>query len=102
MTGTHYNQPMKPEDTVNELLDDIRAIKDPVERFKAATEAGEVARTTFMAGARQIRQEAVTELRDQDMSLADISKLLGIDRTRLHQISTGVTGGKRKPKEERS
>lgn len=88
---------MKPEDTVIEMLDTIRAIEDPAERFKAATEAGEVARTTFMAGARQIRQDAVRELRDSGMSLGEISKLLGIDRTRLHQISEGVTGGKRKP-----
>lgn len=89
---------MKPEDTVNELLDAIRAIEDPAERFKAATKAGEVARTTFMTGARQIRQESVRQLRDTGMSLREIGELLGVDRTRLHQISEGVTGGKQKPK----
>lgn len=91
---------MKPESDANELLDAYRAIKDPVERFKIATEAVEAARSTFMAGARQIRQEAVQQLRDDGLSLGDISKLLGIDRTRLHQISTGVTGGKRKTEKE--
>jgi hypothetical protein len=102
VSGTHYNQRMKPENTVNELLDNIRAITDRAERFEAATKALEVARTDFMTGARRIRQETVQELRDEGMTLADISKLLGVDRSRLHQISTGVTGGKRKPKEERS
>ena len=85
---------MDPEITVNELLDAIRAIEDPVERFKAATKAVETARTTFMAGARQIRQDAVNELRDQDKSLGEIGKLLGHSRSRVQQISEGRTGGK--------
>jgi len=90
---------MDPEITVNELLDAIRAIEDPVERFKAATKAVETARTTFMAGARQIRQDAVNELRDQDKSLSEISKLLGQSRSRVQQISEGRTGGKGRPTE---
>lgn len=89
---------MDPEITVNELLDAIRAIEDPVERFKAATKAVETARTTFMAGARQIRQDAVNELRE-DKSLGDISKLLGQSRSRVQQIGEGRTGGKGKPAE---
>lgn len=88
---------MNPEDAVKRLLDEIRAIEDPVERFKAATEAVETARTTFMAGARQIRQDVVQELRDQDMSLADIGKLLGQSRSRVQQIREGRTGGKGRP-----
>ncbi|NUQ98320.1 MAG: hypothetical protein HOY79_17810 [Streptomyces sp.] len=84
---------MEPEIIVNELLDTIRAIEDPVERFKAATKAVETARTTFMAGARQIRQDAVNELRE-DNSLAEISKLIGQSRSRVQQISEGRTGGK--------
>ena len=83
---------------MNEILDTIRAIEDPAERFKAASDAIETARTAFMTGARQIRQEAVQEMRNADLSLGDISKLVGVDRTRLHQISTGVTGGKKKTK----
>lgn len=89
---------MKPEDTVNRLLDEIRAIEDPVERFKAATEAVETARTTFMTGARQIRQDAVNELREGN-SLAEISKLIGQSRSRVQQISEGRTGGKGRPAE---
>jgi hypothetical protein len=89
---------MKPEETVNRLLDEIRAIEDPVERFKAATEAVEVARTTFMTGARQIRQDAVNELREGS-SLAEISKLIGQSRSRVQQISEGRTGGKGRPAE---
>lgn len=85
---------------MNELLDTIRAIEDPVERFKTATSAVETARTTFMTGARQIRQEAVQQLRNDGMTLGEISTLLGIDRTRLHQISRGIIGGKSKPKED--
>lgn len=91
---------MKPEETVNRLLDEIRAIEDPVKRFNAATEAVETARTTFMAGARQIRQDAVNELRE-DKSLAEISKLLGQTRSRVQQISEGRTGGKGRPGAER-
>lgn len=88
---------MDPEIIVNELLDAIRAIEDPVERFNAATKAVETARTAFMAGARQIRQDAVNELRAQDKGLGEIGKLLGQSRSRVQQISEGRTGGKGKP-----
>jgi hypothetical protein len=87
---------MNPEATVNEILDSIRAIEDPVERFKAATAALEVARISFVSGARQVRQDVVNELRAQDMSLADIATALGdgLTRSRIQQISEGRSGGK--------
>jgi hypothetical protein len=84
---------MEPENTVNQLLDEIRAIEDPVDRFEAATKAVEIARTALMAGARQIRQDAVNELRE-DRSLAEVGKLLGQKRGRVQQISEGRSGGR--------
>lgn len=81
---------------MNQLLDAVRSIDDPVERFKAATTTVEAARNTLMAGARQIRQDAVNELRAQGMGLGEIGKLLDQTRSRVQQISEGRTGGKAK------
>lgn len=81
---------------MNQTLADLTAIKDPVERAKKAAEAIELARTTFMAGARKIRQDAVNELRAQGLSLTAIGELIGQHRNRVQQISEGRTGGKSK------
>lgn len=82
---------------LNDIMTGLAAVEDPVERFKAAAETIELARLTLMPEASKIRQDAVNELRDQHMSLAEISKLTGQTRSRVQQISEGRTGGKGKP-----
>ena len=89
---------MTPEDHVHETLKDLAAIEDPVNRFKAAGDAIELARTTYMPGARKIREDAVNELRQRDMSWGEIGTLLGQHRNRVQQIAEGRTGGKPKAK----
>jgi hypothetical protein len=88
---------MTSEAIVNNLLDSIRAIEDPAERFKAATETVEAARNLLMAGGRQIRQQVVNDYRSEGKSLAEIGELLDQTRSRIQQISEGRTGGKPKP-----
>jgi len=83
---------------MNEALADVAAIPDPVERAKRAAGFLEEIRTKAMPEARRIRQGAVQELRSDGKSLAEIGKLLGLDRNRVQQISEGRTGGKPKPK----
>ncbi|ACU71830.1 hypothetical protein Caci_2921 [Catenulispora acidiphila DSM 44928] len=81
---------------MNEALADIAAVADPVDRAKRAAAFMETMRTEAMPQARQIRQEAVKELRAEGKSLAEIGSLLGLDRNRVQQISEGRTGGKGK------
>lgn len=79
---------------MKDLLTAIEAIEDPVERFKAAADTIELARTTLMVGARQIRQNVVNAYREQGMGLGEVAKHLGQTRSRVQQISEGRTGGK--------
>lgn len=83
-----------PEAKMNEALADIADIKDPVDRAKRAAAFMEAMRTKAMPRARQIRQEAVKELRAQGRSLAEVGSLLNLNRNRVQQISEGRTGGK--------
>lgn len=78
---------------MKDLLAAIAAIEDPIERFKVATETGELARTVLQAGARQIRQGVIKGYRDQGMTHGEIAKLVGLDRNRVQQIGEGRTGG---------
>jgi hypothetical protein len=86
------------EDLVNQTLADLAAIKDPVERAKQAATVIELARTRLMAGARQIRQDAVNELRAQGLTLSAVGELIGQSTSRTQQISEGRSGGKPKAK----
>ena len=89
---------MTPEDHVEQTLADLAGIEDPVDRFKSAGEAIELARTIYMPGARKIREDAVNELRQRNMSWGEIGALLGQHRNRVQQIAEGRTGGKPKAK----
>ncbi|CAM5435605.1 hypothetical protein STENM36S_08951 [Streptomyces tendae] len=44
---------------------------------------------------RDIRQQAVGEMRDGGMSHADVGAVLGVSRARAQQIAQGRTTGKR-------
>lgn len=89
---------MTPEEHVEQSLSDLAAIEDPVDRFKAAGNAIELARTTYMPGARKIREDAVNELRQRNMTWGEIGTLLDQHRNRVQQIAEGRTGGKPKAK----
>lgn len=98
VNSTHYTEAMTPEDHVEQTLADLAAIEDPVEQFKAAGNAIELARTTYMSGARKIREDAVNKLRQRNMTWGEIGTLLGQHRNRVQQIAEGRTGGKPKAK----
>jgi hypothetical protein len=98
VNSTHYTRTMTPEEHVEETLAELAAIEDPVEQFKAAGDAIELARTTYMPGARKIREDAVNKLRQRNMTWGEIGALLGQHRNRVQQIAEGRTGGKPKPK----
>lgn len=98
VNSTHYTRNMTPEEHVEQTLTDLAAIEDPAERFKAAGDAIELARTRYMPGARKIREDAVNELRQRNMTWGEIGTLLGQHRNRVQQIADGRTGGKPKAK----
>lgn len=79
-------------------VDQVEKIADPAER------AREVGRrmgliTQWHTRLKEIRQNAVAEMRDSGMSLAEIGRDLGLHRNRVQQIlegrSNGGQGGKR-------
>lgn len=73
-------------------IDDIERIPDPAER---ARQAGErlAAIPAWQERLRKIRQAAVLELRQQQLSYADIGKELKLHRNRIQQIAEGRPGG---------
>ena len=73
-------------------IDDIERITDPAER---ARQAGVrlAAVPAWQERLRKIRQAAVLEMRQQNLSYGDIGKELGLHRNRIQQILEGRPGG---------
>lgn len=67
---------------------------DPTERAKAVGAALQ-AIPELQHWLRAIRQGAVTEMRDEGLSHAEVGKKLGVSRARAQQIAEGRTTGKR-------
>lgn len=84
-----------PTDHIRAALDALAAIPTPTERALAAGEMADAVRdaTTEVA---QIRQGAVQEMRTAGLSYRAIGETLGIHFTRVKQIETGETTGRRK------
>lgn len=96
--GSHYTRvcPDTPYDhkVENPLadIDDIEQIPDPAERARQAGQRlAEV--PAWQERLRKIRQAAVLEMRQQQLSYADIGKELGLHRNRIQQIAEGRAGG---------
>lgn len=70
--------------THSDELQDLRALPDPVERTRRATEFI-VAKTAEIDAASAIRQEALVLLRDK-MTHAEIAKISGLTRARVSQL----------------
>lgn len=73
-------------------IDELEAIADPVERaLEAGRRLGQI--PDFQERLRQIRQRAVLELREQNLSYAEIGRQLDLHRNRVQQIAEGRAGG---------
>jgi DNA-directed RNA polymerase sigma subunit (sigma70/sigma32) len=73
-------------------IDEVEGMSDPVER---AREVGRRMALIPVVHARlaAIRRQAVLEMRDRGMSLADIGRELGLHRNRVQQIAEGRSSG---------
>lgn len=73
-------------------IDRLEEITDPAER---ALEIGRrlAAIPDYQARLREMRQRAVLEMRAQNMSFADIGKVVGLHRNRVQQIAEGRSAG---------
>jgi hypothetical protein len=69
-------------------LEDLRAVSDPLERARRATEVID-SRTEVITEASAIRQEALEVLRDK-MTNAEIAKATGLTRARVSQLMGSV------------
>ncbi|MER7964898.1 sigma-70 family RNA polymerase sigma factor [Streptomyces ardesiacus] len=77
-----------------EGLQHLSAPGDPAERAKAAGAALQAV-PKLQQWLRDIRQQAVGEMRDEGMSHAEVGAVLGVSRARAQQIAEGRTTGKR-------
>lgn len=94
---------MAEDEEVRRVLNSIDALGehgDAAERAKRLTELLDELPGS-QSKARELRQKAVRELRDQGMTLREIGALLGISFGRVRQIADGVTNPRtqKKPKE---
>ncbi|MEW2578380.1 hypothetical protein [Streptomyces syringium] len=81
------------DEEVQRVLDSIDALGetgDAADRARSLTRLLDEWPDTH-AKVREMRQQAVVELREQGMSLRKIGDLLGLSFTRVKQISEGVT-----------
>ena len=71
-------------------IEEIKAVRDPAER---AVRIGQVlnALPGIAAELRDMRRQAVLELRAQGLSYAEIGERLGLHRNRVQQIAEGRT-----------
>jgi DNA-directed RNA polymerase specialized sigma24 family protein len=75
-------------DPLQEQIDQVRAIPDPVLRAKAARDT-ELALTRGRTELSKIRREAILELREKGWSYTEIGKSLDLHRNRVQQIAEG-------------
>lgn len=73
-------------------IDEVEGLPDPAER---AREVGRRMAQIPVVHARlaSIRRQAVLEMRDRGMSLAEIGRELGLHRNRVQQIAEGRSSG---------
>lgn len=96
--STHYSRVCQAtpydHDVENPLadIDDVTSIDDPAER---AREIGRRlnAIPAWNARLRQMRQDAIQQMRGQGMSWAEIGREIGMHRNRVQQIGEGRSGG---------
>lgn len=77
-----------------EALKHLADTNDQVERAKQAGIALNAV-PQLQGWLRQVRQDAVLEMRAEGLSHAEVGKQLGISRARAQQIAEGRTTGKR-------
>lgn len=73
-------------------IDEVEQIVDPVERAREVGRRMELIPAVH-ARLASIRRQAVLEMRDRGMSLADIGRELGLHRNRVQQIAEGRSSG---------
>ncbi|GAA0705156.1 hypothetical protein GCM10010193_70260 [Kitasatospora atroaurantiaca] len=85
---------------VVETVDSLEAVEDPTERARRA--GALLAQWPLQhSRLREIRQAAVVDLRNQQVSYRTIAKTLGISVARVQQIEAGTRGkAKDKPADE--
>lgn len=77
-----------------EALKHLADTDDPTERAKQAGVALNAV-PELQSWLRQVRQEAVLEMRAGGLSHAEVGKQLGVSRARAQQIAEGRTTGRR-------
>lgn len=87
--------PPTPFEALKHLADN----EDPGERAKEVGAALNAV-PELQKWLRQLRQDAVLELRDGGLSHAEVGKLIGTSRARAQQIAEGRTTGRRAGPEE--
>lgn len=76
-------------------------IGDPTDRARAAGAMLEAV-PDLQRSLREIRQNAVRELRAQGLSHAEVGEAIGVHRNRAAQIAGGRTGGTKRSKEDQT
>jgi DNA-directed RNA polymerase specialized sigma subunit len=76
---------------VEEVVSDLEAVDDLVERFK---QASALLKTWPAQQSRisDLRQAVVAELREQQVSYRKIARMLGVSPVRIQQIEKGLSG----------
>lgn len=85
----------KPATRIRDAITALEGITDPTERALAAGEMTDAVRDAVADTAR-IRSEAIQQLRASGLSYRAIGEKLGIHFTRVKQLETGETTGRRK------
>ncbi|WP_354643934.1 hypothetical protein [Kitasatospora camelliae] len=85
----------KPATRLREAVQALADIPDPTERALAAGDMTEAVRDATSDVAR-IRSQAIQQLRTDGLSYRTIGDKLGIHFTRVKQLETGETTGRRK------
>lgn len=90
--GTMYSRVVKSiSDVLQPLLDRVEGIEDPTTRAVAVGKLLDEV-PAIQAALRQLRQDAVVEMRDAGgMSHAQVAEALGTTRSRAQQIYEGKT-----------
>lgn len=82
-----------------DLVSDLEAVEDPVDRFKRASKLLE-AWPDQQSRISDMRREVVLSLRRDKVSYRKIAALLGMSLVRIQQIEKGLSAGPNKAKKK--